>query len=455
MGFEFVGLVTNGRRLADRSFASAIVDAGLHGITFSLLGHDARTHDTMAAVSGAFDALRTGLRNVSELARERMRPLSVSANIVVTAQNLDTLDQHMAVLAECGASAAVLHLVRFSHMAQDPTVREMIRLTGRDLAPSIARAFAAAEKLGIHLHTDAVPQCMQTRMEPSALRRLAHRGSVVQHRFTAAALEYDLNPERSEFVSHCADCLLVRACPRIADEHVDRSSPPFHPITAAHLANQLDDRLASLDPNEASSVAELASHRDALGLIESIAQQGHVLSPLVDRIDEAIGDLMSIAFSRRDVLTLAAASTTLLGLAPAPGVFARDEWRQMVARAARAERREAAPDATALLVGDVAELLIEGTQLDGERYRVDRVIGLRPQRIDADPKTRSTMRMHLVMLSVLEATASEATLIEVTPDGLAMHLDHKPTQRWRTTRAGVFRWRPGPAPNTAAMSTRS
>ena len=52
IGFEHIGLVTNGRKLANPDFARALLDAGLDAITFSVLGHDATTHDAAAIAPG-------------------------------------------------------------------------------------------------------------------------------------------------------------------------------------------------------------------------------------------------------------------------------------------------------------------------------------------------------------------------------------------------------------------
>src|SRR5439155_9612813 len=55
LGFGFIGVVTNGRKLADARFAEALLGAGLDAVTASLLGPDAATHDAVAAAPGAFD----------------------------------------------------------------------------------------------------------------------------------------------------------------------------------------------------------------------------------------------------------------------------------------------------------------------------------------------------------------------------------------------------------------
>src|SRR6185295_18687545 len=87
LDFEFVGMVTNGRKLASRDYTRALLDAGLDGLTVSLLGGDAATHDEIAAAPGAFDALVEGLGHAGELVHASGGKLDVklNANVIVTA----------------------------------------------------------------------------------------------------------------------------------------------------------------------------------------------------------------------------------------------------------------------------------------------------------------------------------------------------------------------------------
>lgn len=64
IGFEEIVIATNGRMLAYRRFTRKIVDAGITQIYFSLHGHTAELHDSLTRVSGSFEQLLTGIRNL-------------------------------------------------------------------------------------------------------------------------------------------------------------------------------------------------------------------------------------------------------------------------------------------------------------------------------------------------------------------------------------------------------
>ena len=55
LGYEWVQLITNGRRLAYPQFLHALLDAGLDEVTFSIHGSSPLVHDAMVGVPGAFD----------------------------------------------------------------------------------------------------------------------------------------------------------------------------------------------------------------------------------------------------------------------------------------------------------------------------------------------------------------------------------------------------------------
>src|SRR5688572_28808708 len=54
-GFDHLRLQTNGRKLADPSFAKRLVDAGIDEFFVSLHGHDRATQDHISQRPGSFD----------------------------------------------------------------------------------------------------------------------------------------------------------------------------------------------------------------------------------------------------------------------------------------------------------------------------------------------------------------------------------------------------------------
>ena len=54
VGFNFIRIQTNGIKLADKKFAESLVEAGLTVCKFSFLSDDAKTHDRLLGVEGAW-----------------------------------------------------------------------------------------------------------------------------------------------------------------------------------------------------------------------------------------------------------------------------------------------------------------------------------------------------------------------------------------------------------------
>ena len=64
IGFTYVFMTTNGRRMADRRFLRALLDAGLTDLCLSVHGPDAETHDAMTGRPGSFAQVERALLNL-------------------------------------------------------------------------------------------------------------------------------------------------------------------------------------------------------------------------------------------------------------------------------------------------------------------------------------------------------------------------------------------------------
>jgi MoaA/NifB/PqqE/SkfB family radical SAM enzyme len=86
LGFKDVVVVTNGRMFAYPDFAKAVVDAGVTDLVFSIHGPDAKLHDELTYVPGAFDELLRGIDNARAAGLER-----IFGNCTVVKQNMRRL----------------------------------------------------------------------------------------------------------------------------------------------------------------------------------------------------------------------------------------------------------------------------------------------------------------------------------------------------------------------------
>jgi radical SAM protein with 4Fe4S-binding SPASM domain len=93
---QITGLLTNGRRLADRAFLDRLVEAGLDHVQITLESHDPRIHDQMVACHGAWRQTVEGVRNALSTR------LFVMTNTTLLTDNAPTLGATLDFLAELG-----------------------------------------------------------------------------------------------------------------------------------------------------------------------------------------------------------------------------------------------------------------------------------------------------------------------------------------------------------------
>lgn len=169
LGFERVGLQTNGRRLAEASFTAALAAAGLTDVHVTVLGGEAAVHDYHTAVEGSFSALVAGLGVA------RAHGLQVVATTVLTRSNYRVLNAIGPLLQSRGVSGWQVAAPLVAGRAVAAIDRVIPRLA---LAvPYALHAIDAAQKLGLRTFTAGVPSCLLgpfiSRALPSAPRAYA------------------------------------------------------------------------------------------------------------------------------------------------------------------------------------------------------------------------------------------------------------------------------------------
>lgn len=86
-GYREVGVITNGLRLAEESYAEELVAAGLTFCCVSVHGARPRTHDRLVALDGAYEKAVTAARGLGR------RGLPIVLNFVVTRLNAGELEE--------------------------------------------------------------------------------------------------------------------------------------------------------------------------------------------------------------------------------------------------------------------------------------------------------------------------------------------------------------------------
>lgn len=152
IGYRWVQIISNGRRLAYGAYLDALVAAGLDEVTFSIHGHAPEVHDALVGVPGAFEQCLRGLR--SAVARG---DLVVSVDIVLSRRNIDSLHRIVDLTLDLGVREYdFLWLVPFGGAYERLAADEPFFLEQRD-APQLARAIDLARSRGAVVWTNRVP----------------------------------------------------------------------------------------------------------------------------------------------------------------------------------------------------------------------------------------------------------------------------------------------------------
>jgi len=105
---QITGLLSNGRRLADRNFLNSLLSAGLDHIQITLESHHEEVHDRMVATSGAFRQTVEGIRNCVEAG------VYLMTNTTLLAENGPGIGDTVDFLADLGLKTIGLNALIYS-----------------------------------------------------------------------------------------------------------------------------------------------------------------------------------------------------------------------------------------------------------------------------------------------------------------------------------------------------
>jgi molybdenum cofactor biosynthesis enzyme MoaA len=150
-GYRKVQTVTNGRLFAYKPFLKRCLDAGLSEITFSVHGPNARVHDALVAVKGAFEQEMEGLR----LALEDGRPI-VNIDVVINRGNVKLLPEMLRLFYGMGVSEFdLLQVIPFGRAFS--VGRDTLFYDIAEMQSYITEALEFATKNDIHIWMNRFP----------------------------------------------------------------------------------------------------------------------------------------------------------------------------------------------------------------------------------------------------------------------------------------------------------
>lgn len=109
LGYETIGVISNGRRFAYADYARKLLEAGLNKLTLSIHGHEARVHDAQTRTRGSFDQAHAGIKNL--VALRRVHRFDLMTSTVVTARTLPHLADIHAFLMGFDVDCVVLNVL--------------------------------------------------------------------------------------------------------------------------------------------------------------------------------------------------------------------------------------------------------------------------------------------------------------------------------------------------------
>ncbi|HPX96041.1 MAG TPA: radical SAM protein [Brevefilum fermentans] len=102
------GLNTNGRKLADQSYLTKLVEAGLDHVQITIESHDPNIHNQMVVAKDAWSQTVAGIRNVLST------PLYVMTNTTLLTHNAPSIDATLIFLAQLGVPTVGLNALIYS-----------------------------------------------------------------------------------------------------------------------------------------------------------------------------------------------------------------------------------------------------------------------------------------------------------------------------------------------------
>jgi len=135
------GLLTNGRRLADRTYLDGLIEAGLDHIQITIESHDEATHDRMVGAEGAWTETVQGIVNSVDV------DIYLMTNTTLTDLNAPTVGETIDFIAGLGVETVACNGLIYAGKGVDVG----IGIPEADLEPILSTVQERAEEHGLRL----------------------------------------------------------------------------------------------------------------------------------------------------------------------------------------------------------------------------------------------------------------------------------------------------------------
>jgi MoaA/NifB/PqqE/SkfB family radical SAM enzyme len=150
-GYRKIQTVTNGRKFQYPEFLDRCLKAGLSEITFSLHGPNAKIHDALVGVKGAFEQESAGLK----AALADGRPI-VNVDIVINRGNVKHLGKMLELFYSWGVREFdLLQVIPFGNAFREG--KDILFYDLKEMRPYLLEAFAWSKKPDVHIWLNRFP----------------------------------------------------------------------------------------------------------------------------------------------------------------------------------------------------------------------------------------------------------------------------------------------------------
>ncbi len=206
VGYRRIQTVTNGRMFSYPEFLGRCLDAGLQEITFSIHGPNARIHDALVGVKGAFDEEVRGL----QAALADGRPI-VNVDIVINRANVKHLTEMLDRFIALGVREFdLLQVIPFGRAYHEGLTTLFYDL--EEAQPYLQAAFAYAKRPDLHIWLNRFPPQYMEGYESLIQDPYKLNDEVRGRREEFAALLADGTPLSCKAPERCTKCYLEKLC---------------------------------------------------------------------------------------------------------------------------------------------------------------------------------------------------------------------------------------------------
>src|SRR5690606_36267868 len=125
------GLVTNGRKLKDKTYLQSLIDAGLDHTQITVESHNPQIHDKITDAAGSWYETIEGLRNAIDT------PIYTISNTTLNQYNVEDIEQTIYFLYGLGLKQFACNSLIYSGKA--PEVAKTFALNEARLEPILTR----------------------------------------------------------------------------------------------------------------------------------------------------------------------------------------------------------------------------------------------------------------------------------------------------------------------------